>query len=151
MVTNLLFVDSASNMIGVGTAVPGRKFHVAGSESPTDSIMIGSGFLEIDGVNPYSNSSGGADNFRIGWPTSSRVAFSINGNETITLLPTGGNYTRVGINKTSPEVILDVVGETKFKGDMKINGNINVTENITIGCAAIFVDSGGDIVFRSCP
>ncbi|MDD4877209.1 MAG: tail fiber domain-containing protein, partial [Dehalococcoidales bacterium] len=114
--------------VGIGTNESARKLHVKGDGATTGSVLVDSGFLEVDGVNTYSNVSGGTENLRIGWPTSSRVAFNVEGTEVMTMLPSG----RVGIGTTEPGAKLHVKessGDTKLtiqQGDTSSAGILNL-------------------------
>jgi len=125
--TNLLFLNANTNMIGIGTVEPGRKVHIAGTGLATDAMLITSGFLEVDGANSYANTSGGAENLRIGWPTSTRVGFNVEGAEVMTMLPSGN----VGIGNITPNSNLVINGSNNY-------GALNVVNKT--GTSILFVN-----------
>jgi trimeric autotransporter adhesin len=109
--TNTLFVDSASNNVGIGTSSPSNTTHIyknASLGSPTSPILAGAG-LQIQDTNNSMYFDGnaivsvGAGNFEIGAATTSMKLIT-NGAERM-IITSAGN---VGIGTDSPAYPLTI-------------------------------------------
>jgi trimeric autotransporter adhesin len=127
--TNTLFVDSASNNVGIGTSSPSNTTHIyknASLGSPTSPILAGAG-LRIQDTNNSMYFDGnaivsvGAGNFEIGAATTSMKLIT-NGAERMNITSTGN----VGIGTDSPTDKLSVYTSTDY-------GNNSEYANATIG------------------
>lgn len=130
--TDVLYVDSTNNRVGIGTTSPTSKLEVV-DETDIDMNSSGTGHLEIDG-NAYNfaialNASG-ANLY-----TNSASRYLIFGvNETEVMRVTNGN---VGIGTTSPGSKLDVVGTVRLTNTANASNNSNLRDG-----GGLVVESG---------
>tara|TARA_B110000259_G_scaffold174621_1_gene209114 strand:+ start:111 stop:608 length:498 start_codon:yes stop_codon:yes gene_type:complete len=109
--TNVLYVDAASNRVGIGTTSPARQLTLSGNASPTislksnttlgePSIYFGDTATDKSGRLVYHN----ADDYMVIWT---------NGNESIRVTSKGDT----GIGTTQPYAKLEVAGGVKVADD----------------------------------
>ncbi len=160
--TSAIFID-ASQRVGIGTAIPDSAFHIKASipgpgevgshfagqliiQSPTDSVFsnVVITAYESDGDgNPDqqlwylgSASSGNTDIIYLN-RRNAKLALGTNDITRITILGNGN----VGINTTSPDTKLQVVGNTKLGDDNTNYTQIDNAGHMTfIGSATVFSD-----------
>ena len=158
--TDVLYVDTANDRVGIGTASPGSKLEVSsGAGANGDSILT----ISADTDNSTSSSSpkllmlqkGSTKTFVMEMDSSNRTSFSnIDG-----YYFSGGN---VGIGTTSPTQKLHVGGGARIEGASTVNGSLTVQNGqpfyltgstyLTLqhnGVGGSIVNSTGDLVITN--
>ena len=143
--TNLLFIDSTNDRIGIGTSSPDSVFHIkadiAGTvgshpagqliiQNPTDTVFsnaVITGYESDGNGNPdqqlwyLGSSSGSNSNIIFLNRRNALLQFGTNGNTQMTILGNGD----VGIGIVSSLLAkLHVLGNVFFDGDLNVTGNI---------------------------
>jgi len=152
--TQVLFVDALNNRVGVGTTTPDVDFTVSGSANVSTDMKVGRdltvgedglfyGNVEIRGV-LTTNSAG--------------VGFTGNTNFDNGVLFVDGLNNRVGINNTTPDAALTVIGTANVSANTRIGGNltvdgatqinntVSITSNTTVDTRVLHVDVVNDRV-----
>jgi len=133
--TDVLFVDTANERVGIGTASPSYKLDVSGTGRFEDTLSVnGKTVILNNGTLTWGASS---DYGQLSWDTGyalyrgqsgKGIKLQVNSSSTAMTLTTGGN---VGIGTTTPGAKLDV------NGDVFINSNYTgsnaAANDLTIG------------------
>jgi hypothetical protein len=146
--TNMLFVDSTNNEVGIGTISPTTKLDILGltTEDPILSVRHNGGSAGHAGIAMTSTGSGGrtwtlisadagythGDGFHVLNSTSGHM---------VSIKALGTNLGSIGIGTTSPSAALDVVGDAEINGSMTVTGNIVYTQTMDTKTASYTVVS----------
>jgi len=134
---NIILTQGGGN-VGIGTTAPTEKLDVSGglAFSANTAYIARSGIGMIrkqsDTGLSFTGATGSLYDFTIGTPAGQILFTNPTGTNNVVLNPINGN---VGIGTTSPSNKLDVVG------------NVNVTQNISMGGMTMFI-TGNDMVFK---
>ena len=137
--TNVLFVDTSSNNVGIGTTGPGAKLDVLGSIGVSSSEGLGA-TLSIDNasavsplnlrgiyITPAAGSRG--VHFKASTGTSDFSFQNDSGNVLLGIIESSGN---VGIGTTGPGEKLDVAGSIKLTGRIRQGSMGDVAEMMEV-------------------
>jgi hypothetical protein len=168
--SGVLYINSTSGNVGIGTGTPQQTLNVEGTFNATDdSYIAGNVFvnesnfgigtnsplskfdIQRDPAQPAATGTATTAFLRLKSSGTTAADFGLQGASPyglwiqstaqtdlsttypISLNPNGG---RVGIGTVNPQQTLDVVG------------NANVTQNLSIGSALVFIDGSGNMVFK---
>jgi len=178
--SGVLYVNSTSGNVGIGTTTPNAIDASAGKTLHVKDGGTGWGTIKIEGQNPnlrLRTTRTGLQQWTIWGALNTASDFAISestdgtgvGTTRFTILP-GGN---VGIGTTSPNAKLEVtgagtnglvmnvsnimyvnstsgnvgIGTATPSQKLEVVGNFNVTQNISIAGATVFIQ-GSDMIFR---
>ena len=139
--TNTLFVDSASNNVGIGTSSPSAKFSVLQPTANTEYASMGSGGT-VDRHLKFSGFVANGTN-NVGHRLSARNAIALNVSDNDALyIDRDGN---VGIGTSSPDYPIDIKSSTDIaRFESTTNGIYN--EYKTTSGTIAYVGSGSQTV-----
>jgi len=143
-------VIKSDGNVGIGTDSPGTILHLKDSGTPTILFEASSGATQTakilydqSGQNKLVISTqyqSATDENLIQFAPADSVAMTIRGG-------TGSSNGFVGIGTTLPDTMLHVVGDTKFVGDMTVDGILTAREFHTTFVSASIVFQSGSTIF----
>ena len=146
--SSVLYVNSATGSVGIGTAASQRPLHISAAQDANLRLQDTLGASPAAYVEFYNDTTrwgyvglgGHDDKMVVGTTAEKNLAFYANNSQKMIL--TAAGY--VGIGTTSPSQMLDVAGNANLSSDSS-----NLYFGGYSGTGKIFSDSGGDLNIKT--
>lgn len=145
--TDLVYVDAGNNRVGISTPTPNDTLEVAGTFRVTgQTVLQGALYHYNNQVVYWADSFGadiglivldGSDIFTIN-PNGADIDTRIEGDTDVDLVYVDAGLDRVGISTSTPSVLFEVGGATKFDGASEVTGTMTLGSYVYMPNATSF-------------